>query len=553
MRIFLRFILLSIFSLFVFSFGNAQIDPPAHLNWGNEYSEPNNTWATKIIGLTPDGFYLLRQKVLQSASAKPRAWVEFYTRDMELRRSEEMELKYKGKRRDFEDVIFIGGQLYLLTSFNNSAKKRNYLFKQSLSMKSLRPSAKLDMICETEAKNKEVEGSFDFHISKDSSKLLVFNDLPFDRKAPERFGFRVFDQNFELLWEKNIILPYNSDRFTVEEYRVDNSGNVHLLGVLYQDDAKYRRRGSPTYQYVILSYSDAGETAEEYRIDLEEKFVTDLTFRVGNDGNLICSGFYSERGTYSIKGAYYFRLNPVTRELNNRNFSPFEFDFLTGDMTAKNKQRARAAEERNDARRAPELYDYSLDELILRSDGGAVLVAEQFYIQQSTYRDSPYGYNPYGFGYGYGYPYYGRYWDTQTDYYYNYNDIIVVNIRPDGEIEWASRIPKRQETRNDGGYYSSYAMSIVRDKLYFVYNDNARNYSTDRRADRWYNFNGNNSIIVLAQISSRGGEVELFPLASNRDVGVVTRPKMCKQIGLKEMAIFGERGRGYRFGKMEFE
>ncbi|MCB0520773.1 MAG: hypothetical protein H6577_21675 [Lewinellaceae bacterium] len=537
-------ILFSVLTMLLF--GQAET-PPGTLNWGDEYNEPNGTAATKLIGIVPEGFYVLRQKVLQNPSAKPRAWVEFFTKDMKLKRSEEMELKYKGKQRDFEDVILLNKKLYLLTSFNNTAKKRNYLFKQELSEKTLMPSKNLEMICETEAKNKEVEGTFAFHISKDSSKLLVYNSLPNENKNPERFGFRVFNENFDLIWEKNIVLPYPDNKFTVEDYQVDNQGNVYLLGVLYQDEAKWRRRGNPTYNYVVLSYTNEGNDAKEYRIDLADKFITDLTFRVANGGTLICCGFYSERGTYSIKGAYYFRLDPKTGEMTNRNSQPFDFEFLTEFMSEKNKQKAKEAKERNDVRRGAELYNYSLDELILRSDGGAVLVAEQFYIEQETYRDNPFGYYPYGF-----YSPYSYRSNIQTDYYYHYNDIIVVNIRPTGEIEWASRIPKQQETKNDGGYYSSYAMSIVRDKLYFLFNDNARNYSPDRKENRFYNYNGSESIIVLAQLNTKG-ELKTFPLASNKDAGVITRPKMCKQIGKREMAIFGERGRGFRFANLTFE
>ena len=147
------------------------------------------------------------------------------------------------------------------------------------------------MICETEARNKEVEGSFGSHISKDSTHLLIYNDLPYQKNESERFGFRVFDKDFNSVWEKDIVLPYPDNQFTVEEYQVDDFGNVHLLGVLYTDSAKWRRRGSPTYQYVILTYMDKGERMEEFRVGLEDKFVTDLTFRVTKKGELICSGF----------------------------------------------------------------------------------------------------------------------------------------------------------------------------------------------------------------------------------------------------------------------
>ena len=144
----------------------AQTESPARINWGPISPEPNNTMATKVVGLTPDGYYLLRQKVLQSPSVRPRAWVEFATKDLKVTRSEELDLKYKGKQRDFEDLIYYNGQLYLLTSFNNTAHKKNYLFLQKVSTRGLTASKSLKMIAETEARNKEVEGSFAVDISK---------------------------------------------------------------------------------------------------------------------------------------------------------------------------------------------------------------------------------------------------------------------------------------------------------------------------------------------------------------------------------------------------
>jgi hypothetical protein len=527
----------------------AQTKIPAKLDWGPENAEPGNTMATKVIGIDPNGFYVLRQKVLRNPSAKEKVWIEHFNRDMKLIRSEEMDLKYKGKQRDFENVLFLGGKLYLLTSFNNTAKKRNYLFQQEVNTKNLVPEKSLEMVCETEARNKEVEGSFAYSISKDSSKLLIYNELPYERKNPERFGFRVFDQDFKLVWEKNIVLPYNDDKFTVEDYRIDNDGNVFLLGVLYEDDAKWRRRGSPTYKYVVLSYMDNGNALEEYRIDLADKFITDLTFRIGNDGKLVFSGFYSERGTYSIKGTYFFHLDPRERAVQDRKATPFNFDFLTAFMSDRNKQKAMEALEKNDTRKAPELYDYSLDELILRSDGGAVLVAEQYFVEQVY--DNSYGlYSPF-YSPFYDPFYYNRYNNRQTDYYYHYNDIIVVNISPTGDIEWTARIPKQQETRNDGGYYSSYSMATTRDGFFFLFNDDGRNFGRDD--GKFYTYTGgNNSVVAVAQVNIKG-EVSVAPLTTNRDAGVITRPKMCKQIGKREMAVLGERGRGYRFGSLKFE
>jgi hypothetical protein len=219
----------------------------------------------------------------------------------------------------------------------------------------------------------------------------------------------------------------------------------------------------------------------------------------------------------------------------------FDFEFLTSYMRPKEIEKARKAERTGDDKRKAELYNFALDDLILRNDGGAVLVAEQFYVYEDQEFDN----------FGVGFNRFGNPNNAvRTNYFYNYNDIIVVNIRPTGEIEWTARIPKKQETVNDGGYYSSYAMSIQPTGLYFLYNDNARNFD-DKKPGRIYNFSGNDSVMTVAQIQ-KDGNVTIFPIFDKNGSGAIIRPKICEQIGKKEMAIYGERGKYFQFGSLKF-
>ncbi len=520
--------------------------PAANIDWSAEYSEPNNSFLSKIVHTNEQGFYALRVQSLGAKKTKPAIFLERYDRNqMKLRKAAELDLAFKNKRRDFEDVIMAKGNMYFLTSFNNQAKKKNYLFAQRVNMKTLRPSQKLIKLAEVETKNAYSEGGFRVDLSKDTSKVLVYGMLPKKKKQPERFYLQVYDNELNALWQKEVTLPFNDENFAVEEYKVDNEGNVYMLGVIYQDGSRFRRGGNPNYQYVVLAYRDEGNAVEEYKVSLNKKFITDLTFRVARDGDLIFSGFYSEKGTYSVKGTYFFRLNPETKEIYNKNLKAFDFDFLTEYLSDNKREKA------SKKGAGPELYQYALDDLILRSDGGAVLVAEQYYVEQ-RYND----YNRYGFG-GFGYGgYYNRFNDPYNsfnqEYDYYYNDVIVVNIQPNGEIEWTARIPKQQITRNDGGYFSSYAMSIVKDKFYFVFNDNIKNYDPKKKEDKWYSYTGRNSVITLAEIN-QNGEVAIEPLFGNTEAGVTTRPKVCQQVGRNEMIIYGERGRKYRFGNLVFE
>jgi len=515
-------------------------DKRFQVKWGKETTEPSNTMLSKIVSWNKAGFYAVRLKANNQSSEEgpSKVFLERYDPSMNLVKSRELDLKYKKKKRQFEDLLMIGGNLYFLTSFNNMGKRINYLFAQKVNLNNLQVDRDLQLISQIPTRNKYRDGAFKSHISRDSNKVLIYSELPYKKNEPERFALNIFDNQLQELWDKDIALPYDDNQFVVEDYQIDNQGNVYLLGVLYQDAALSRRKGLPNYKYIILAYNQLGEKATKYKIDLNEKFITDLTFRIADNGELICSGFYSDVGTYSTKGTYFFKIDPKDKRVYNTNAKELDFDFRTEYVSDRKKDRIKDQESKGNLKRSAELYSYSLDHLILRNDGGALLIAEQYYVEQRT-EDRYFGYNSWN----------NRY---SIEYFYNYNDIIVVNIKPDGEVEWAARIPKQQETRNDGGYFSSYAMSIVRDKIYFIYNDNARNFSPDKKPNRFYNFDGRNSIIALSTVY-QNGDVETVPLFQNSDANVLTRPKVCRQIGKKEMAVYGERGRRSRFGKLRFD
>ena len=138
----------------------------------------------------------------------------------------------------------------------------------------------------------------------------------------------------------------------------------------------------------------------------------------------------------------------------------------------------------------------------------------------------------------------------RVDYYYNYNDIIVFNIQPDGTIAWSSRVEKQQTSSNDQGYFSSYAMNTVADKLCFVFNDNPHNTRTN--SIRATVSTSNSTVVTVAEVD-RNGQVTRYPLFQNKEEGIMTRPKICRQVGRRDMALYGEKGRTYKFGLLSFQ
>ena len=95
-----------------------------------------------------------------------------------------------------------------------------------------------------------------------------------------KFAFRVFDENFKKLWEKEVTLPFKDRLFETTNYRIDNDGNVYLSGKLYHGSVRDRRGGKPNYQYIILAYRNNGADVKQYKVNLGDDFINELTYRI---------------------------------------------------------------------------------------------------------------------------------------------------------------------------------------------------------------------------------------------------------------------------------
>ncbi|MDH3710007.1 MAG: hypothetical protein OER04_08980 [Cyclobacteriaceae bacterium] len=493
-----------------------------------------------IIGHDESGYYTVR--------AEPqRFYVEKYGKDLNLLKSEEIELGRGSNRKVLVFAEQLKGEIYLFTSQRDLVTKEKVLYADLIDRKTLKPQQKSKKLAAVSYRNRSNDGFYDYNLSRDSSKLMIFYDSPNNANMEEKFGITVLDDELNPIWDKEVSLPFKDRLYEINRYKVDNQGNAYLLGIVYKGQVRVRRQGRPNYEYHLLAYNK-GDTYTEYLLNLDEKFITDMQFDFTPSGDIVCAGFYSEYGTRSIRGTFYLLIDSKTKEVKKEFYQEFEADFLTDFMSERKADKGR------------ELSQYDLNRLEIRRDGGVVLVAEQFYIQETSDYNSlnPYGYPYYSrYGlfrypyrrYGYGYPYY----DSNSDVQYNYNDLMVININPDGSIQWARRIPKRQRSKNDGGAYSSYALSVAKGKLFFVFNDNPKNLHKQSSDLKIHNFTkGKESVVVLVSVDGKG-EVKKEPLFQVRDTNTYTKPKVCEQISRDQMIIFSQRNRKTKFAKLNFK
>jgi len=499
-------------------FGQSRSDA-ADVQWGNEIKAAKKSTLSNLIGSDKDGIYAL-------FSASPHYYIAKY--DLNLNQILVSPIEFDKidkteKGAEFEYITMFYDQIFLFYSIDDKKAKVNTLYVRSVDKSSLAINNDKQKVCEITFEKKRNDGSFNFLFSEDHTKMMMYYNLPYQKGEPEQFGYQVYNKGMELLWEKRITLPYKDELFHIEKNRVDNNGNAYLLGTLYKEKAISKRKGKPNYEYHILSYTNKGERENEYTVSLKDKFITDMQIGVTKTGDIICGGFYSSKGTYSIKGTFYLKVDANSKEIKNENYKEFEKDFLEQFMSEKK------------ADKGNELYEYDLDKIVLREDGGAVLIAEQYFVQIVTTYSTVNGVTT-----------------SYTTYYYYYNDIIVININSDGSIAWAKKIPKKQVSTNDGGFYSSYAVSITKDKLYFIFNDNPKN--LNNTTDKLNNYRPGNkeSLTVLVSVDGNG-EIEKEALFNVTEAETIIRPKVCEQTNPNEMIIYGQKGKMQRLAKITFK
>ena len=500
------------------------------ITYGKEHNEKPRTTVSDIVGYDPSGMYVVRKKPVM---LKYKYYLEHY--DLEMNKTKEAEVNLENKL-NWEYIVSINQNLYILSSLKQKNIKKHSFFVQNIDKKNLQPQAGSKQIGEIDYngfKNFNA-GSFWYEISKNRSKILIAYNQPYERKGKEKFGFRVFDNNFKELWHKQIELPYSDELFSVMSYTVDNSGNTYIVGKLYDEKKearKARKEGRPSFVYKILKYSNNGTEFKEYPITIEDHFITDMQISIDTDENIVCSGFYSKEGTYSIGGSYFLRIDGKTQAITTKGFEPFEENFIVQHMTERQAKKAKKKADRK--KKGLELYEYDLDEIILKKDGGAVLVGEQYYMYITTTTDSE-----------------GR---TSSTYHYIYNDIIVVNMDKEGQTLWKIRIPKKQHSVNDGGIASSYVLSKVGNKLMFIFNDDIEN-MTYTEGDKIKNFSKNKkkSATVLVEVGNQGKQSKEI-LFTVEDVQSFTLPKVSEQISKDEVMLFGQYKRKNRFFRVKFK
>ncbi|HEU4606688.1 MAG TPA: hypothetical protein VFS31_01175, partial [Chitinophagaceae bacterium] len=241
-------------------------------------------------------------------------------------------------------------------------------------------------------------------------------------------------------------------------------------------------------------------------------FLAGIYFRLNDNKDEIYMGaFYSTKKSGNLEGVVYGIYGMKDSTFSTFKTIPFD-DQLRNATDDRNKKKA--------------FNDYEVRNVIVKNDGGFILIAENFYITTRT--------TSYGNGFGY-YSWYNGGYATTSTREYHYGDIMAIDYDVNGERKWHSFIRKEQYSQEDGGLFSSYAMLNSGASLVFLYND----------------FSSSKSNLSIAALDVDGA-LQLKKLNPGRSAGADWLPRSGKQTDLRELLIPVLRKNSLGFARVVF-
>jgi hypothetical protein len=220
---------------------------------------------------------------------------------------------------------------------------------------------------------------------------------------------------------------------------------------------------------------------------------------------LVAAGFYSEKDLTKATGFFYLNVDPRFPAQQTLKFNKFTQETMMGLLGKKGK-------------RAKGIQEIGVQEVVLRRDGGVILVGERkrMFERGGTSRNYVDGLSRF-----------------MVDYYFD--DLLITSIHPSGEVHWKTILHKKQYSQDDNGIYSSYFLFKTASNLRFLFNDEIRYENT-----------------VSEYILNGLGKYDRNSLLSTANLDLRLRFRDAIQTGSNALIVPSERRNRLKLVKMEF-
>lgn len=484
------------------------------IEWGPAFRQAVQS-TSGIAVVTSNGFYTYHLPYAQlnpSKVVRNAIELKYYNNDLvEIKRGE-ISLKYKEIVRSFERFLLLDNQLFMFSSYDDYKHKKQVLLVEKIKINKLTSEGMPIEIFSMPMLARNRSGEFEVTISRDSSKVLVYANNPKLEDQKEKSNFSVFDNHMQELWTHNEELPYEDRRFDMSNIKVSNKGNVILSATKTEIVKKTIFKEKISLKEVhFLIYLKNGTERQHYVVELDDRKIVAIEIELSPKGELICAGLYSNEDNDGILGTFLLRYDTKTKDLLAEIYSPFD-EKIVGQLHYINT-----------LTKDPRPITYILNDLILRKDGGIVLVAEIFHYSLVN---------------------------SNSHVNYKYGEILVTSLDAEGEVSWYKLI-KKLHVAPPSSTSSSYKLFVMPERLCIIYNDDKANHQEDTEyTQRWIGVK--NSVVSLVTIHPDGNSQKEI-LLDSKDETVYIIPFLSLLHNNREIFLRAEKKSGSHYARVIFQ
>ncbi len=443
-------------SLMIFVFVSLIAQTVETIDWGVFQDMQKNTQYKKILGYDADGIYLVREDKFNPN----KLWLDYVSRlTMTVDQSSELVLpSYLGNQTIYADMFYINKKLILLSTAIDNNSNQKQLFLQYMNTNGTIKNKPI--LVGSISTSNAPEDDFKWELI-DNNQIYISYNKTFTEYNQEPFTFKIFDSNLQEVASYNFALPetFNTRKFEIIQSAINDKGKIIMLvKAVVKGENKSSRSSTNADQYEILVvvYDTRKKETQSIEVKLTKGKPIDAVFTFNNEGNLIIGGFYEPKTNKipgSFSGVYYRIVNPNTYKVIPAGepkyyFMPFTKEFLTELSSERNGETAE------------QQFSYKLKSIETMENGSFIIIAEQQYVTERTMIDP----------------------NTKQETvikYYTYGDILMSGVDKTQKFAWVKKIYKKQVSINDHGYYSSYTLAKIKNKVKIIYNDVSANLKID--------------------------------------------------------------------------
>lgn len=347
--------------------------------------------------------------------------------------------------------------------------------------------------------------------SDNKQNIMVFKINTRNTKL-HRFTTMLFNGDMKMEEKSSLDFEFEDRNEKYSDFQLDNYGNLVF--------SRFRKRGNDQLKDYTLVVKHREDTVfNYYPLNLQGVIIDEVFLKIDNTNKkYLLNSFFTRQKRGNVEGIFMNLFDMNTRS------------FVVADTKEFNEEiRLNASSSKSNSKTA--FNDYYINNVIIRKDGGYVLVTEEMYSSNNNmglnrwdmmgyggFMRSMYGY-PYSLSpYGWGMPY-GRYNYLNNQRRYNAENISVFSFDKNGRMEWNSVINKSQYSDNDDNMLS-YNIVNTGGLLHFIHNTQQRR------------------TVLLADVTiAPDGTVTNLPTMRNLMKNVEFMPKFAKQVGSNQVII----------------